>query len=914
MIKQNATASVDNRTSQIPRFYPAVIAGIYCVAVLLRVFRYLSAGLSAENCLIGSTAEEFLRGNFPLFLLGKNHMGTYDALLSAPLIYLFGPSSYILNLWPPLFSMGVMIIMHRVLKRFAGPWGVAVGLMSMAVPPAFWMFYCGYAQTHYSLGVLLSAVLILLTVELWDRPRWTAGRAFGWGLAAGAMLYTHPQTIGVFLACTLLLLFGAWKRIRPLNLSAFFFGGVVGGLPLAYYLLTAHSSYGQQVNVYGWHYFPPHVQGLFSNALPIILGFSTPAVGGTVTPDSLMFIVYLVMLAILAAGLTGLIVKGVKGNPGSSLLFPLIFAAYFAILVFSIYGDALSSFNQAYLLSLYLVLPVCLSLAMTWMIRHARPAAMLLPVLIIFISVTGYCSYSHLGRPFFGSPARQYNLDAMHRGQAQVLRQTGIKTMYAQDSWRLGYYTNGDPLVVHNWKARKPMDGHMVDASPDPLYYGVNLEESARLLGLPYNNGVVASRKSYWGFGQPDKGGLLQRESWRASATDGADLGCFLSDGDLSTGFSTVKAARAGQGFVLDLGQEQTLSGIALIPMEHEQVPAGLKIEASTDGKTYSVLRQAANYWGPFYMSGPHAFMRTVHIRVESYWPAKPVRYLRVTHAGKSELPWTVQEVLAWEPQKTRQAVPSWPDSGQQLVRTVEALKPARIYADAWPAALLRIELDYQPWITVTQAIDNTGAMVVPKGEWPVVEPGPGNAVVADAAEAPITEQALERWGVGFKKHKAGRYIIFELSGRNTGIPIKPAAVSAAVDSANAAALAEDGKQVVWSSQKPQNQGASLDIDLGTVQPVEWLELHNPNYYNDFPRGLAAWASDDGQNWQKIQIRLAGPLVFSGQIPLARSGPLNVYRLGNGLEARYIRLALDTSEAKWWWSVERLVLRGPAGQ
>lgn len=915
MAKREIAVSDQYQAQQNPRYYSAILICIYCAAVILRIARSLSAGLSGENALIGSTAEEFLRGNFPLFLLGKNHMGIYDALLSAPIIYLFGPSSYILNLWPPLFSMGVMIIMHRILKRFVGPWGVVAGLLFLAVPPSFWMFYAGYAQTHYSLGVLLSAVLILLTVRLWERPEWRVGPAFAWGVAAGAMIYTNAQTIGVFLSCVLVLLLSAWRRIRPLNLAAFFIGGVVGGLPQAYYLLTAGMSYTKQVSVFGWHYFWPHTQALFTNALPIILGFSTPETGGTVTPDSIWFIVYIVLLVSSLAGLAGLLVQGIKNAPRLSLLFPFIVIAYLAILLLSIYGDALATFHQAYLLSLYLVLPVCLGLATTWMVRFYRPLALLLAALILCVNVAGYANYMRHGRSFFASPVNQYKMDNANRQRAERLRQAGVKTLYAQNSWLLGYYTNGDPLVAHVWSARRPEDAHQIDASLDPLFYGVNLAGSAKLLGLSFKQGVVARRRSYWGFGQPDKGRLLNRASWRATALGQGGLGASLGDNDLSSGFETKGRATNGQGFILDLGAEQPVSGVALLPITHEQIPTGLKIEASVDGQHYFKLRDTSKYWGPFYMSGPHPFLRTVHIRIESYWSPHAIRYLRITHVGNSEMPWSVREVLAWGPRTGNANQPSWKNCGAELLETVQAIKPARIYADAWPAAVLRTRLDYRPWITVTQALDNTGVKALKKDEWPQINPAPGNAVVVDTHDSQAVSRALDRWGIDRRRHEAGRLVVFELLGQRLGQPIKPVAVSSATDPANAAALANaENSPAVWSSQAPQNQGASLTVDMGMERPVEWVELHNPNYFNDYPRGLSAWASDNGQEWSKVPFTLAGPLVFSGQVLLGRSGPINVYHLGKGLKTRYIKLALDTNETKWWWSVERLVLRGPAAK
>ncbi|WP_449246759.1 hypothetical protein [Desulfarculus baarsii] len=892
-----------------PKYYLAVVGMIYAAAVGLRVARFLSARLSAENGLVGSTAEQFLRGDFPLFLMGKDFMGVYDVLPMVPLLHFLGPSSYILNLWSPLYTLGAMIVVHRLLQRVVGPWGVLTGLAFLAIPPAFWLHYCGYAQTHYTLGVLLSALLMLQTARLSEAEHWGAGQTFLWGLAAGAGLYGNAQTVGVFLACAAFLLATSWRRVRPLNLVAFCGGGLLGGLPLLYYLLTAQTAYADKINVFSWGYVAKHFHELWTNALPIILGFNTPPTGGSLSPASPWFGLYLLLLAVVCAGLGGLIKRGLRGRPRLALLFPLVAAVYVVILLTSHYGLFLHGSQQAYLMSLYLVLPAALGLVVTWFEPRAKIAAGLLTALTIGINVGGYAAFRPNVYPLFLSPAIQARQNRDYLEAAELLRRAGAHHVYAEDSWLLGFYGNGDPLAVHPWQPRKNEDAHRVDASLDPLFYGVDIASSTTLLGLKHKIATVGGRLSRWGFAQPDKGLLLERHAWRARSLNGQDLGDALGDGDLASGFQTAGPAGPGQGFVLDLGAAQTVSGLALIPQGYVETPKGLTIEGSLDGHVFFPLAQSHGYVGPFYMSGPHPVLKLRHPRVESYWRPCLVRQIRISHLGRSNRPWSAREVLLWGPGPAAGPDADWSSSAVALRRLVGRLKPARVYADTWAAAVARTSADAPPWISLAHGFHNESRPDPPLAQWPELIAGRGSLVVVDRPEAAATRRALELLGLPFTEASAGRLRAFALGNPPARPVIEPRAISSRLSPAAAAQLAHPGGRTPWSTNGPQSAGGALDIDLGRPRLVRLVELRAPDFAQDYPRALTAWVSDDGRAWRPTPLAPAGPLFFSGQMLLRRGGAVNIFSLGPGVTTRHLRLALAPNHCPWWWSVQELVLR-----
>ena len=174
-------------------FWVWVIGGIYALAVLLRLWRYLSAEFSNENALIGIMARDILRGKAPLFFYGQDYMGALEAYLSAPFIALFGPSSFILNLWPPLASLVAIAAMHRILLRFFSPAGVAAGLAAAAFPSASLMFWSGYAQAHIIFGFTFCSLLALQTVSFGSAKPGRLARAFCGGFGPGWLCTASPS-------------------------------------------------------------------------------------------------------------------------------------------------------------------------------------------------------------------------------------------------------------------------------------------------------------------------------------------------------------------------------------------------------------------------------------------------------------------------------------------------------------------------------------------------------------------------------------------------------------------------------------------------------------------------------------------------------------------------------------------------
>ena len=174
-------------------------------------------------------------------------------------------------------------------------------------------------------------------------------------------------------------------------------------------------------------------------------------------------------------------------------------------------------------------------------------------------------------------------------------------------------------------------------------------------------------------------GALLKRNSWHAESLAGADLGRALSDSNFATGFSTRGPGKDGQGFVLDLGSEQTISGAALIPSGFKNGPAGFVLETAGADRVFARSGGNGEYWGPFYFSGPHPFLKARFCRIETYFKPVKARYVRFRLDGPTRYPVSLPEVLLYGP--GLEDLPGWEQSWQQA----RHLLLQRLPGASWP-------------------------------------------------------------------------------------------------------------------------------------------------------------------------------------------------------------------------------------
>jgi len=891
-------------------WYGAAVAAIYAAAVAARLWRWLSSYISGDGAVCGQLGLGVLEGRWPLFFWGQDFMGALDGYLAAPVYALFGASTLTLNIWAPLLSLASMVVLHLCLRRFFSRPALLVALAYLALPPALAIFHAGKPNNHYPMGLFLGALLIYLTLEVWRRERWGLWLPLSWGLVLGLAAWTNLQDATVIAACGVFLLLTCLTRLRPLPLAAAAVGALAGAAPLLYYNLRHGWEYASQAELFSWRYLAADLKMWFYNAFPLVLGFNTPAAKGSTAPGSPLFYLYLAVAAAVTWG-AGLLLWRARQRQDRGLLLPILVIFFLlAVLLDSLYGRELYDWDLRYVLPIYLALPFCWAALAQRLGAWQGWLAYGLGGALLAVNLAGWPGFWGGFMFTYGDTYRRVEEPRLRRVIAQM-RQAGFTHLYAGEPEALAFLAQDRPMFCDPWRDKRLYVSVQVDAHPDPGFYGMSFH-SFQFLGLPYK---VEHPKVAHAFGQPQHvERLLPRQAWQARATNGRDLGRVLSDGDLGSGLTLRGAAARGHGFVLDLGRLETVAGLALVPLEFRQVPSGLRVEVAGEDRVFHLVSQIDNYWGPLYVSGPHPMVKARYPRVECFFQPRRARYVRVTHRGPRDPqhPWSTQEVLLWGPGGAA-ADESWTGSGELLLQALIRLKVQRLYADAWPAALAAHRLNGRVWtIPANFATDDYGFQKPSPYEPMAIDPRPGSALAVLQREAAATAQALSLWGVRFSRQDAGRFALFLLQGlvpRPSPLPL--AAVSSPLLPQVAARLTHGLlKGERWTSLKAQQPGMELSIDLGRARQVEWLLLGYSHYRLDYPRGLALEASLDGRTWQPAAHMTAGPMAFSGHLPLAAPLGRAEYRLTPPVAARRLRLRLTAGHPLYYWSVEELQVLG----
>ncbi|WP_338601730.1 hypothetical protein [Desulfoferula mesophila] len=841
---------------------------IYAVAVGLRVWRFFSGELHDDSAVVGLMGLAVLQGPFPIFFFGQNWMGSLDAILAAPLYAWFGPSALTVNVLPPVLSLAFMACLQPILRRRVGTWGMLAGLAYLAVPPTSWLYWCGEARTHYMLGLLLAALVLLMTHRLWQERAWSWSNLLLWGLFGGAALWTNFSVIVVILPCTVFLLFTCKGKISLWSVPLAALGGVVGGAPLLWFNLTHHMANAGQGGFFGWQYILPALSPLLNNSLPMILGLNTAISGGPTGGYGIFLLLYGLLLAVV--GLGGYFLFRLNRGQGQAFTWLLLGIALLnlVVVISSAYIRGLYEADPRYLLCLYLVVPFLVGALARWLSTKNSWAAVALVLALALVHVSQYsqCRMWNFQSPLLDIKHGFYlNQEAGIKKNLREIRAAGFKYLYSKHRWYiLNFLANGDPVVCNYWKSRDFNSTIKVDASDNPGMLDMD-QGSLDILGLAHKTWRGGRNTIVYDFSAPTGAAvLLPRRSWSARA-NGRDLGQTLNDADLTTGFSTPGPAREGDSLTIDLGRPQNVGGLAMIPAEFRQVPKGLMVELAGPDGVFSTVRQSRTYWGPFYLSGPHPFLKARYPRVESYFPPRQTRYIRLTHQGENRYHhWSVHELLLFGPGPESEC--TWDESARRVFRILKADNIQNAYGDAWIAA--KVVSHFQGNVHVVTGNVNLDVYGTGKRTYSkplILRPVKGSALILNQRAGAIVETQLASYGISYRRQDAGRFVVFLLDGQAQGEPL-----------------------AIKRLPTPQGQGVVWQIGQGPSAELGWLRLSGLN--DRLPPDFSLECRTSQGAWEPVDLVKAGPIVFSGQVLLGYQGKDNLYRLATPHRAKQIRL------------------------
>jgi Dolichyl-phosphate-mannose-protein mannosyltransferase len=276
-----------------------LLAAVLVAGIALRVWVYRSdLGIpDSDEAVVGLMALGLLDGEWTTFFWGQSFGGSQEAILTAPLFWLFGPSWLALRLVPIALSAVAAVVVWRVGRRTVGEPAAAFAGCLLWIWPPFLIQRLTHQFGFYAGGLLYSALLLLLGLRLVERP--SKRRAGVFGLALGLALWQSAQVLPIAVAVVAWTIWRQPAWLRQAWIAVLL--AVVGALPSIVWnaghdwgsfesTIANTTSYAHRLRIY------------VSPLLGMLLGLRTPYTQERLLPAVATLLAYAAIAALFVYG------------------------------------------------------------------------------------------------------------------------------------------------------------------------------------------------------------------------------------------------------------------------------------------------------------------------------------------------------------------------------------------------------------------------------------------------------------------------------------------------------------------------------------------------------------------------------------------------------------------------------------
>jgi hypothetical protein len=884
------------------------------VGALARLLLLWSPSLWYDEATTGLLGLAVLRGELPVYFFGQAFMGALDGYLAAPLFWGLGVSARTLELVPVLLSLAGLALTVRLAYDGFGPRAALLTAAVLAVPPDFVLFWSHEARGHYPLTVVLGTLALLLALRAPAAPPQHARLLLALlGGTLGLAFWTNFLSLVYYPAIAVLLARRGVAALVPrvlVALPAF----ALGSLPHWLYGVPHGSALPPPGRAVGVGTVLTHLELFGQTAWPIVAGVPAPLRGSLAGLGIGVALGALYLAAALSALRT---VRRFDPAGAVSLALVALVVTNVGVAAATQYGRGLGDQDPHYLLPLYTALPPLLG---RFLAALPRWRALALTGAVLTLHAAGAATGSFRGLHSDHGAVERAEL-ATRQETVALLTRDGLERLYASDvsSRSFTFLSGGRVIFSDPYEEIRPRFARAVDGAAEAAWWVRErtpvLEANLAALGLRFAFRPISPIGGvYRAFSlaappvrEIDPGAL------RVDASDGVVTAGRMTDRRGETLWSTGRPQRGGERVQVDLGAVQPIALIRWLPGTYQEVPRGLRLEASRDGARWQTLVDLPEYVGPLYWSAGRPMARVRSGRVELRVTPAPARHLRITQTGRDRVwAWTIREIYVYAAVGEVSAR-SMLVEGPELAQAVRAAGVERLYADHGWASRVAVA---DPQIRVPPAnlqLDDYGwkgpaAMLLPPFRW---EPGAG--ALLEPVDAEAFGAMARADGLPFESRALGALTLFvHAPRRDQGTPL-PASTLAVTASRHPerAHLTVDGRPATrWATAGPRTAGDWFRIDLPSRPVVRGLRLTATNPA-DLPPEMAVEGSADGTHWERLPATLRPERRYRwGGFGLLDDGLVAV-RIDLLPGARgVLRVVLPRGDPVFDWSIHELTVYG----
>jgi hypothetical protein len=873
---------------------------------LVRLLFIFTPPMDSDQAVTGLMARHILGGEFPFFFYGQDYCGSIEAYLASIIFLFLGASRFTLDLTICLESLFLILFIYYLARQIFDETTALLSALFTALGSYYLIFHSVLARAAYIEIPIIGVLLLIVTLKIVFRQEAYKRLFFILGVLCGLGLWTHFLIV-FYLPPVFLFWFikDRWFWIRP-SILFFFLGLILGGLPLwshniAHPLVTWHYLFDNA----GSH--EPALTSLkdfFLYRFPDILGIRNNGTGKFFIPYFSFFMYpaylgsFLVLLFYRRKGFLGLGKLRLDKSDGLDLL--LLFLFLFPI-IFSLSGFA-SAHTSRYLQPLFSVLPILMAVLTIRIKSFSVALASLFLVFHLFSNVYGTMTVLPLVSKEQTGQYRQARENITNL--FKFLKEKNIKLVYAPEYWHSVQLTfDAQEKIIFGQPTgdRYPLYTELIDRDDRPafLFTGENkeFEETLINIGGTFRKSQVNRYSVYYDFSPPlSRFTELSPTGWTATADNDPTAAMAMFDRNLATRWSSSEPQPPGTFIQIDLGKiVPDLGRITLFSGNPENIPRGLQLEISLDGREWQMVSEIQGPGGFLYWSGPHPFYRPQGGRIDMTFPPCSGRFIKLTPTGKdSPYPWSVAECFIYQAhprsEQTTDGLPA-------LLAFLKGVPAAQIYTTPW----IESHLTGNQGFKQKKSESREGLVPELSNALFVVEPENGPA---------LANYLKKNFSIPYLERYVGSQALFIFPLANTRyLPLsnKTWHFQTNVNPSKAALVADGKINTRWTTGKPQAPGDFFQIDLGQAETIARIRLLVGDSRNDFPRGYVILYSMDGRSWKVLNGPTNPlPLFWTGETLLRGGGDLDL--TFSPIPLRFLQIVQTGRDNVYYWSIHEIEL------